>query len=156
MKLNGMDLIPAPWATTTETRRVRGGYMGRWSVLAEVQVPAVRYDPENARIFAHPSLIAGLIASAEGKRVYLLGPPNVDDPLYRAEAERLRGLGHCVVSPAEVDGPVPAVCRTRRMLAQMLACDTVALLPGWTKSKLDRWMAADLGLTVVYARELVA
>jgi hypothetical protein len=163
MKLNGLDVIPAKWATKTEFRRVPGGHLNRWRVLAEVRVPAVLHYPGESRVYVHPDLIDDLVASGRDKSVYLAGPmsglPAMNYPAFHAEAARLRALGYRVENPAENHEPP---CQSwegymRLALLQMLRCDTIAMLPGWAKSKgatIEHRLAADLGMNIVFASEV--
>ena len=73
--------------------------------------------------------------------VYIAGPmtgiPEYNYPAFHRAAATLRALGHHVESPAEpgqVDGWTWADYM-RRGIRQMLACDTIALLPGWHASR---------------------
>jgi hypothetical protein len=88
-------------------------------------------------------------------RIYLAGPmsglPNLNFPLFNAEAARLRALGYEVVNPAEINGGADELLATaamtpeqllehwrncmRRDIPAMLTCTGVALLPGWERSK---------------------
>lgn len=75
------------------------------------------------------------------KRIYLAGPmtgcPDLNFPLFHAEAARLRALGFDVVNPAEINAD-PAAKWTdcmRADIAQMVTCDAVATLPGWQRSR---------------------
>lgn len=89
------------------------------------------------------------------KRIYIAGPmtglPDFNYPAFRAEAARLRGLGHHVENPA--DNPAPA-CGSwqgymRLAIAQLVTCDTVFLLPGYTASRgamLEAHIALSLGM----------
>ncbi|MFZ4286603.1 DUF4406 domain-containing protein [Variovorax sp. HJSM1_2] len=74
-------------------------------------------------------------------KIYLAGPmshlPDYNYPAFHAAAAQLRAHGHTVENPAE--NPEPE-CKTyegylRMSLAQVLRCDTVAVLPGWELSK---------------------
>ena len=99
------------------------------------------------------------------KRIYIAGKmsglPDFGYPAFNAEAARLRALGHEVLNPAE--NPEPP-CKSwagymRLALAQLLTCDTVALLPTWSDSpgaRIECRLACDLGLTVVLACEVTA
>ena len=99
------------------------------------------------------------------KRIYIAGPMtghlNFNYAAFNAEAARLRALSYDVENPAENAEPP---CKSwqgymRTALAQMLTCDIVALLPGWSKSKgamIEYRLACDLGLTTVSADEVVA
>lgn len=97
-------------------------------------------------------------------KLYLAGPmsglPDFNYPAFRAEAARLRGLGHTVENPA--DNPEPP-CGSwagymRMAIPQMLSCGAIALLPGWMGSRGARieWqMAIDLGMPIHMAADLV-
>jgi len=96
-------------------------------------------------------------------RIYLAGPmtglPDYNYPAFHAETARLRALGFEVISPAEInpDGGTWETCM-RRDIAQMLTCDTVAILPGWNQSRganVEVELAIHLGITVVLAHSLV-
>lgn len=74
-------------------------------------------------------------------RIYLAGPctglPEFNYPAFHAEAARLRQLGYHVENPAENAAPA---CGTwagymRLALAQLVTCETIALLPGWLASR---------------------
>ncbi len=74
--------------------------------------------------------------------VYLSGPmtglPDYNYPAFYAAADRLRKLGYRVLSPAEqFDGDTtrPRKDYMRRDIELLLLADSVALLPGWEKSK---------------------
>lgn len=96
-------------------------------------------------------------------KLYLAGPmtgiPELNYPLFISEAARLRALGYEVVSPAEInagkeDGWVPCM---RRDIPELVKCDGIALLPGWTQSrgaKVEHYVAAHLGLVIVMAQHL--
>lgn len=89
------------------------------------------------------------------KRIYIAGPmtglPDLNYPAFHAEAARLRGLGHHVENPA--DNPAPA-CGSwqgymRLAIAQLVTCDAVFLLPGYTMSRgalLEAHIALSLGM----------
>jgi hypothetical protein len=91
-------------------------------------------------------------------RTYLAGPmsglPAFNYPAFHAAAARLRATGAHVENPAE--NPVPA-CGTwaaymRMALAQLVTCDTIALLPGWSASRgatLEHKVAVELGMRVI-------
>lgn len=90
-------------------------------------------------------------------RIYVAGPmtglPAFNYPAFHAASARLRGLGYHVESPAE--NPTPA-CGTwqgymRMAIAQLVTCDTIALLPGWEHSRgarIEHRLATELGLSV--------
>ncbi len=92
------------------------------------------------------------------KRVYIAGPmtglPGFNYPAFNRAARILRAKGYHVENPA--DNPVPP-CGTwkgymRMAIAQLVTCDTVALLPGWSDSKgakVEHQLALDLGLDVL-------
>ncbi len=97
------------------------------------------------------------------KRVYLAGPmtgyPDLNFPLFHAEAARLRSLGYEVVNPAEINADPAAewhVCM-RADIAHLVTCDGIALLPGWEKSRgatLELHIAQHLGMRVAPAQEI--
>ena len=75
------------------------------------------------------------------KRIYIAGPctglPDYNYPAFNKAAEQLRAAGWHVENPAENQ---PPACGTwsgwmRLGIAQLIRCDAIALLPGWTKSK---------------------
>lgn len=92
------------------------------------------------------------------KRVYIAGPmtglPGFNYPAFHRAADALRAKGYHVENPA--DNPVPA-CGTwkgymRMAITQLVTCDTVVLLPGWSESKgakVEHQLALDLGLDVL-------
>lgn len=97
------------------------------------------------------------------KRIYLSGPmtglPDLNFPAFHAEAARLRALGYQVANPAEIN-PTPdeswQSC-LRKDLAALLACDALALLPGWEKSlgaNLELHVAHRVGIEILIAKEL--
>jgi len=100
-------------------------------------------------------------------RVYLSGPmaglPEHSFPAFHSYAEQLRAAGYDVVNPAEIDnsGKTWEGC-LRTDLREMCTCDTIALMPGWEKSKganLELHIAHRLGMEVMHlplAFDLVA
>lgn len=69
------------------------------------------------------------------RRIYLAGPmtglPELNFPLFKSEAARLRALGFDVVNPAEIS-PDPGACWRACMKAdirELVTCDAIALLP---------------------------
>ena len=57
---SSIPIFPSPLALSTQTRRVPGGYLNRWLIRAEVQVPCVIHDRINNRFYVHPSLMDSL------------------------------------------------------------------------------------------------
>ncbi len=91
-------------------------------------------------------------------RTYLAGPmtghPDLNFPLFHAEARRLRDSGHEVVNPAEINVD-PAKgwedCM-RADIAELVKCEAIAMLPGWQQSRgatLEHHIAMQLGLRVI-------
>ena len=97
------------------------------------------------------------------KKVYLAGAmsglPEFNYPAFNAEAARIRALGYHVENPAENKAPE---CGTwqgwmRLSLRQMLMCDSVAMLPGWGKSKgalIEYNLAKSLGMEIWDANDI--
>ncbi|MBV6321932.1 DUF4406 domain-containing protein [Duganella violaceipulchra] len=102
------------------------------------------------------------------------GVPNLNFPLFNAEAARLRALGYTVVNPAEINGGAaelvacaamtPAELKAhwrkcmRRDIPAMMECDAIALLPNWFKSKgakLEVRIGSDLDMPINMAADLV-
>lgn len=93
------------------------------------------------------------------RKIYLAGPmtglPDFNYPAFHAAAAKLRALGHEVLNPAE--NPVPA-CGTwqgymRMALTQLVQCECVVLLPGWSDSRgalIERKLAQVLFMEVVH------
>lgn len=86
-------------------------------------------------------------------RIYIAGPmtglPDFNYPAFHAEAARLRALGFHVESPAENAAPP---CGSwagymRLAIAQLVTCDAICLLPGWSAS---RGACIEHGLAVMY------
>lgn len=75
------------------------------------------------------------------KRIYLAGPmtglPDSNYPAFNAEAARLRALGWHVENPAENAKPEPETWENylRLGIAQLVTCDAIAVLPGWSRSR---------------------
>jgi Domain of unknown function (DUF4406) len=97
-------------------------------------------------------------------RVYIAGPmtglPGFNYANFNAIAKELRRLGCEVENPAEnPDPPGKAWTGYMRMaIAQLVKCDTLALLPNWHTSRgadLERRIALEIGLRVVDSHVLV-
>lgn len=91
-------------------------------------------------------------------KVYISGPmtgiDNLNFPTFNRAAATLRALGVDAVNPAEIN-PDSAMSWEQCMRADIKAlcdCDTVAMLPGWERSKgahLEVHIAHRLGMRVV-------
>lgn len=93
------------------------------------------------------------------RTIYVAGPmtglPDFNYPAFNAAAAQLRAMGHTVLNPAE--NPVPA-CGTwqgymRMALAQLVQCECIVLLPGWSESKgalIERWLAQVLQMEAMH------
>lgn len=93
-------------------------------------------------------------------KIYIAGPmtglPESNYPAFHSAARRLRELGHTVLNPAE--NPVPPCGGTwqgymRLALAQLVQCECIVLLPGWSESKgalIERWLAQVLQMDVLH------
>ena len=101
-----------------------------------------------------------LPAPAHSQRICIAGPmtglPHLNQPAFMAEAAQLRSVGHHVENPAENAKPT---CGTwlgnmRLAIAQLITCDRIHLLPGWTGSKganVEYTLAKGLGLMITLA-----
>lgn len=93
-------------------------------------------------------------------RIYIAGPMtghlDLNFPAFHAAASRLRGEGHEVVNPAEINpdqGAKWADCM-RADIRELVTCDTVLLLKGWENSRgarLEHHIALSLGMRIEYA-----
>ncbi len=90
--------------------------------------------------------------------VYIAGPmtglPDNNYPAFNEMAAMLRGCGFEVRNPAENRLPEGSTWADfmRAGIEQLLTCDTVVLLAGWSKSKgakLECQIAEGLGLQIV-------
>ena len=91
---------------------------------------------------------------------YISGPmsglPEFNFPAFERCARKLRGQGLCVVSPHEKGGEGEAGEAAwnkylRADIVAMMACDSIVLLPGWSRSKgarLELSIALALGFAV--------
>jgi hypothetical protein len=95
------------------------------------------------------------------RRLYLSGPmsghPGFNYDAFHAEAARLRALGYHVENPAENPAPACAIWQNymRQAIAQLVTCDTIALLPGWNHSRgarVEYGLAISLDLIVAMVR----
>ena len=95
-------------------------------------------------------------------RYYISGPmtglPDFNFPAFHAAAARLRAIGHEVVNPAELDAmdgdkEMAWADYLRRDIKALMDCDSIAMLPGWERSKgamLEFQNAVTLGMAVFY------
>lgn len=97
------------------------------------------------------------------KKLYLAGPmsglPDFNFPAFHAEAARLRALGYEVCNPAENPEPPGGSWEgyMRLAIAQLVTCDTIALLPGWEHSRgagIEKKLAHELGMVGILASEI--
>lgn len=94
------------------------------------------------------------------KRLYVAGPmsgiEHLNFPAFHAEASRLRGLGYEVVNPAEIntDPTTPWAKCMRDDIRELVTCDGIVLLPGWSESRgasLEYDIARRLDMAVFFA-----
>lgn len=92
-------------------------------------------------------------------KFYIAGPmrgiPKSNRPAFIEAAQRLRGAGYEVFSPAEISQGEATneafAGAMRELLPELLKCDAVAVLPGWAKSegaKLEVLVALSTGKPV--------
>ena len=93
-------------------------------------------------------------------KTYIAGPmtglPELNFPAFHQAAEWLRGMGHTVVNPAEInpDHHMSWEACMRSDIAQLVTCDAIMLLPGWEDSrgaKLEHHIAERLGMRIEFA-----
>ncbi|MBN3853814.1 DUF4406 domain-containing protein [Paraburkholderia sp. Ac-20340] len=93
-------------------------------------------------------------------RIYIAGPmtgiPELNFPRFHAEAARLRGLGHDVINPAEINPAAGTewAAAMRADIRELVTCEGICLLPGFEGSRgarLERHIALELGLEIMYA-----
>lgn len=101
--------------------------------------------------------------------IYVAGPmsgyPDLNFPAFHAAAAAYRARGAFVINPAEINDETGADLMTPEQyqahwckcmkadIAALMACDEIAMLPGWEKSKgasLEHLVALALGMTVTY------
>lgn len=123
-------------------------------------------DGEPAVCFCreHDPLLRRVNPGGKMKRIYIAGPmsglPLSNYPAFHEAAARLRSEGHHVENPAENNVPEGSPWETymRAAIAQLIRCDAIVMLPGWSKSRgaqIEHDLAVTLGMTVsAYGRVL--
>ena len=104
----------------------------------------VKKDAKNMKRIAY---VSGPITNVDGNNI----------PAFNAMAKELREEGYEVVNPVELDcGNSPVWhCCLRRDIVELMKCDTIVLLPGWSESKgaqLEHYIACELGMDIIYPR----
>ena len=98
------------------------------------------------------------------KTIYLsvpmTGRPNLNFEAFHAEAQRLRALGYQVINPAEInpDNSLAWHDCMRADIRALMACDTIATLPGWLESQgahLEVHIGHRVGMRIVEAEQIV-
>lgn len=101
-------------------------------------------------------------AESSTARIYVCGPmtglPEFNYPAFAAETARLRALGYEVISPAEINpnGGTWHECM-RRDIAQLMTCDLLVWLPGWSESRgarIETKLATELEIKVALASSI--
>lgn len=96
-------------------------------------------------------------------RIYIAGPmtglPDNNYPAFDRMAHKLRALGYTVCNPAENAPPDDPTWGNwmRLAIGQLVTCDAVVLLCGWTDSKgasLEYLIARHLGIPTILEEEL--
>jgi hypothetical protein len=92
-------------------------------------------------------------------RAYIAGPmtglPELNFPEFNRVAKHYRDQGWTVSNPAEIcpDPTAKWVDCMRADIKQLVDCNTIVMLPGWSNSKgacLEHRIAVALGMTVIY------
>ena len=83
----------------------------------------------------------------------ITGVKDLNFPAFHRAAAHLRGLGHQVVNPAEInpDHSKPWAECMKTDIQHLVSCDGLALLPGWGRSRgarLEHHIASELGLQI--------
>lgn len=134
--------------------------------LAKIMVRGPKLDgggqPDNAPwragddlggIHTHRPIQAG----TPMKKIYIAGPmtglPELNFPAFHAAAAELRTAGHHVINPAEINTDPSAawVDCMRADIAQLVTCDTIHLLAGWSRSRgatLEHHIASQLDMEI--------
>ena len=96
--------------------------------------------------------------------VYVSGPMTGYDlhnyPAFESISYKLRNFGVDVISPHELSDPSDSTdwdWFLRRDIVELTKCNTIALLPGWLKSrgaKLEHHIGKELGMSVFYPPQL--
>ena len=103
--------------------------------------------------------------STSPSRVYISGPmtgmPDLNFPAFHRAASQLRAAGFEVVNPADINPDVGADWQQclRADIVALMACDTLALLPGWEASQgahLELHIAHRVGIAVTTLQQLLA
>ena len=96
-------------------------------------------------------------------RIYISGPmtglPGFNYAAFNVEAARLRALGYHVENPAENPPQDSWEAYMDVCIPQLLTCDTIALLPGWSESRgalRERQIASQQGITITAAARIRA
>lgn len=102
-------------------------------------------------------------ANTTMRRIYISGPmtglPGFNYAAFNAEAARLRALGYHVENPAENPPQDSWEAYIAVCIPQLLTCDTIALLPGWSESRgalWERYVASQEGITITAAARVRA
>ncbi len=97
-------------------------------------------------------------------KLYVAGPmtgiTDFNFPAFNAAAAQLRALGHEVVNPAEVNPDTTTSWEDcmKCDIPELLKCDGVVLLDGWTKSRgatLEAHIARQLGMQIHFAEVML-
>jgi len=93
--------------------------------------------------------------SISGTTVYISGAmsglPDLNYPAFNRVAKDLRALGYAVENPAENPRCDSWEKYMRLAIAQLVRCDEIHMLRGWSQSKgakIERELAGHLGLVV--------
>jgi len=89
------------------------------------------------------------------------GYPDLNYPAFNKESALLRSQGYHVENPAENPDPYGKdwQCYMRKAVAQLIKCDRIHLLEGWSKSrgaKVEYTLALGMGLEITFQNEKAA
>lgn len=139
----------------------KNGYMGKYVILGS--------DEESRTIEGKWSgdseVLSGWDLMEKITAIYVAGGMSgyidLNYPAFNAETALLRSQGFHVENPAENPDPYGKdwQCYMRKAIAQLIRCDRIHLLEGWSKSrgaKVEYTLAQGMGLEITFQNEKAA